>query len=120
MGVEEQHLNLQRRSRPKDREWNTLKGVQWIRRKFVSIKEGQYSWFMLRTFPKKRGVESSVGKRFINSGKGGVSHVDRTVVLVAWKPPLRIKREERKGARQVAVVVGGLFNVALNKKIMKD
>lgn len=48
----------------------------------------------------------------------GVSHADRTVVLVVGKAPLRIKREERKRPGPVAVVVGGLFNVALNKKII--
>ena len=62
-----------------------------------------------------------VGKRFINGSKEGVSHTGRTVVLVAGKPP-HVSRELNvmEQDRDRAFTVTGLFNVALNKKIMKE
>ena len=63
-----------------------------------------------------------VGKRFINGCKEGVSHTGRTVVLVAGKPP-HVSRELNvtgEQDRDRAFTVRALFNVALNKKVMKE
>ena len=70
---------------------------------------------------KRRGVETSLEKRFISGGKEGVSHAGRTVVLVVGKPP-QVSRELNvtEQDRDRAFTVRGFFNVALNKKIMKE